>query len=52
MDGTQHNILCQDGSDSVSDDDSEDIDTDANNEYYNDALRPNSRYFPKNTHDL
>ena len=39
MDGTQDNILWQDESDSVSDDDSEDIDIDTGDEYYSDALR-------------
>ena len=37
-DGTQGDILCQVESASVSDDDCEHIDTDAGDEYYNDAL--------------
>ena len=48
MDGTKHDISWQDEPDSVSDDDPEDINIDTSNEYYNDVLWPNSRYF----HDL
>ena len=38
MDGSQDDILGWDESDSVSDDDSENIDIDASDEYYSDAL--------------